>query len=67
MKAEFTGGEARGGEVTLCSGAGAEGIDRSRRSPIPEAARAGGLDDAGDEKALKLPMPPAGLIVRLCD
>jgi hypothetical protein len=66
LNAELAGGDASGGEVTLGSAAGAEGIDRSRRSAIPEAAGAAGLDGAGEENALKLPTPPAGLMVRLC-
>ena len=63
MKAEFIGGDATGGEVTLGAGAGAEGIDRSRRSFIPEAGAAG-LEGAGDVKAPKSPKPAEGLIVR---
>lgn len=34
---------------------------------MPEVAGAAGLAGAGDEKALKLLAPPAGLMVRLCD
>jgi hypothetical protein len=67
LNAEFVGGDASGGEVTLGAGAGADGMDRSRRSFIPLAAGAAGLDGAGEEKALKSAKPPAGLIVRLCD
>ena len=52
LNAELTGGDASGGELALGAGAGAEGIDRSRRSAIPEAAGAAGLDGAGEEKAL---------------
>jgi hypothetical protein len=66
LKAEFVGGDASGGEVTLGAGAGADGIDRSRRSFIPLAAGAAGLEGAGEEKALKSAKPPEGLMVRLC-
>lgn len=64
-KADFKGGDAIGGEVTLGAGAGADGIERSSRSFIPEV-EAAGLDGAGDEKAPKSPRPPDGLIVRFC-
>lgn len=67
LNAELADGDASGGEVALGAGAGAEGMDRSRRSAIPEVVDAAGLDGAGDEKALKLPTPPVGLMVRFCD
>lgn len=63
--AEFMGGDATGGEVTLGAGAGADGMERSSRSFIPEV-EAAGLVGAGDEKAPKSPKPPDGLIVRFC-
>jgi hypothetical protein len=66
LKAEFAGGDASGGEVTLGAGAGADGMDRSRRSFIPLAAGAAGLDGAGEENALKSANPAEGLMVRLC-
>jgi hypothetical protein len=54
LNAEFMGGDDTGG-AALGAGAGAEGMERSRRSPRPEAA---GWDLAGvDAKDEKLPMP----------
>ena len=67
MNAELACGDASGGDVTLGAGAGADGMDRSKRSFMPLAAGAAGLDGAGEEKALKSAIPPDGLIVRLCD
>lgn len=64
LNAELADGDVIGGEVTC--GAGAEGMERSRRSAIPDAAGAAGWDGVGEEKALKLLAPPAGLMVRLC-
>ena len=66
LNAEFICGDARGGEVTLGAGAGAAGIDRSRRSFMPEATGTEGSDGAGDEKALKSARALDGLIVRFC-
>ena len=65
LKAELIDEDATGGEVTLGAGAGAEGIDRSRRSFMPDAG-AEGFDDAGDVKAAKFPKPLEGLAVRFC-
>jgi hypothetical protein len=42
LKAEFAGGEDIGGDETLGAGAGADGIERSRRSFMPDAAGAAG-------------------------
>lgn len=58
------GGEARGGEAAFGAAAGAEGIERSRRSFMPEFDDVAGLEGAWDEKALKSPRPLLeGLIV----
>lgn len=63
MNAEFMGGEAIG-LAALGAGAGAEGMERSRRSPRPEEDGAG-WDGAGAEKAEKPPPRPLdGLVVR---
>jgi hypothetical protein len=63
------GGEDAGAGAALGAGAGAgagaDGIERSRRSPMPDEDAAG-LDCAGDEKAEKSLIPEDGLIVRLC-
>jgi hypothetical protein len=67
LNAELAGGDARGGEVTPGAGAGADGMERSKRSFMPLAAGAAGLDGAGEEKALKSAKPAEGLMVRLCD
>jgi hypothetical protein len=65
LNAEFIGGEAIGA-AGLGAGAGAEGIERSRRSPRPEDDAAG-FDGAGDEKEEKSPPRPLeGLVVRFC-
>lgn len=63
LKAEFMGGDAIGGEDILGAGAGAEGIDKSRRSFMPEAGAAG-FDGAVEANAEKLPKPLEGLVVR---
>ena len=67
LNAELAGGDANDGDVTLGAGAGAEGMEKSRRSFMPDAAGAVGLDGAGDEKPPKFPSPLEGLMVRLCD
>ena len=59
------GGDATGAGAALGAGTGAEGIERSRRSPIPEEDAAG-LEGAGDVKDEKSPRPLDGLIVRFC-
>ena len=69
MKAEDAGGGEATGENVCCgagAGAGAEGIERSRRSPIPPMLEdeAADLDDAGVLKEEKLPRPLEGLVVR---
>jgi len=46
--------------------AGADGMDKSSRSFIPDMDVAAGLDGAGEEKAPKSPRPLDGLMVR-CD
>jgi hypothetical protein len=56
LKAEFTEGDA----IVWLGAEGAEGIERSRRSPKPEDAAGGaGFDTvvAGDEKEEKSPKP----------
>lgn len=65
MKAELNCWDAAGGEVTLGAGEGSVGMDRSRRSFMPDAAAAG-FDGPGEVKAVKLPKPPDGLVVRCC-
>jgi hypothetical protein len=64
LKAEFMGGDAIGGSA-LGAGAGAEGMDRSRRSPRPDEDAAG-WDGAGDENEEKSERPLEGLVVRFC-
>ena len=66
LNAELNGGEATGGDMTLGCGAGAEGIDKSRRSFMPEV-EAAGFAGAGDVNALKLPRPADGLVVLFWD
>lgn len=58
------GGEATGENVCFGAGAGAEGIERSRRSPIPEEG--GGLEGAEELKDENPASPLEGLVVRLC-
>jgi hypothetical protein len=65
LKAEFIGGDVIGGEAALGAGAGAEGMDKSRRSPRPDDDAAG-FDGAGDEKEEKSLRPLEGLVVRFC-
>ena len=65
MNAEFVGGDCIGGEAALGAGAGAEGMERSRRSPRPEDDAAG-LDGAGEENEEKSPRPLEGLVVWFC-
>jgi hypothetical protein len=65
LKAEFIGGDAIGAAAALGAGAGAEGIDRSSRSPRPEEDAAD-LDGAGDENEAKSNRPLDGLVVRFC-
>jgi len=65
LKAELIGGEDTGAGAALGAGAGAEGMERSRRSPIPDEEGAG-LVGAGEEKDEKSLIPLEGLIVRLC-
>jgi hypothetical protein len=64
LNAEFMGGEVIGG-AAFGAGAGADGIDRSRRSPRPEEDAAG-LEGSGDVKDEKSPRPLGGLVVRTC-
>lgn len=61
MNADDVGGEATGEKV--CWGAGAEGMERSSRSPMPEDDAAG-LEGAGVLKEEKLARPAEGLVVR---
>lgn len=63
LKAELIGGDATEAGVALGAGAGADGIERPRRSPISDDDAAG-LDGAGEEKEEKSPRPAEGLIVR---
>lgn len=65
LNAELIGGDATGAGAGLGAAAGAEGIERSKRSPNPDD-EAAGCDGAGDEKAEKSPSPPDGLVVRFC-
>lgn len=68
LKAEFMEGEAMGGLVMRGAGAGAEGMERSRRSFMPLVAGAADFDGAAeDAKASKPLRPPAGLMVRSWD
>ncbi len=65
LKAEFMDGELNDCEGAAGAGAGAEGIERSRRSFIPEAGAAG-FDGADAVKPPKSPRPPDELILLCC-
>jgi hypothetical protein len=63
LNADVSGGEVTGEKDCRGAAAGAEGIERSRRSPIPED-EAAGLDGAGDVKEENPARPLDGLVVR---
>lgn len=66
LNAEFMGGDAiAGAAVGAGAGAGADGMERSRRSPRPDADAAG-LDGACEEKEEKSARLLDGLVVRFC-
>lgn len=65
MNAEDAGGgEATGEKVCWGAGAGAEGIERSSRSPMPEEEEGAGLEGAEVLNEEKFARPEEGLVVR---